>query len=182
MRRRVVLLAALGACWRRGAAAQSLSDAIGVFGRERSLGESTVGLLKRYAPEDIDGRALYAQAKAEFDGLIEQMLADLADRQDPQLSPAFRERLDRALARCAAFSAHAEAVITPRIPAGAKPDWLAVIAGLGNVLPDTVKALVDAGIAIWREFRAANAERRREIEARVEAQRWKPWAEIPAAP
>jgi hypothetical protein len=164
----------------RTAAAQEsgLSGAIRRLAEERSQAEAAVSLLKKLEPDDLQGRALYAQAKAGFDGLIEQLLADLAQGQDPDVSPAFRASLDAAAAKRAAFGAHANAVVKAHLPAGARPAWLAAIAQIPG---DLVKAVSDSGIAIWREWRGANAERRRDIAARVEAQRWKPWTDIPAA-
>src|ERR1019366_3033647 len=124
----------------------TFSEAIGALGQERSTAESEGALLKRYAPEDVESRALYAQAKASFDGLIEQLLADLAQNSDPQISPAFRERLDIAATKRLAFSERANQVLNAKVPVGAKPAWLAAIAAIPA---DLVKALFDGGRAIW---------------------------------
>lgn len=156
-----------------------LSEAIGRFARERSRAEAEAGLLKRHAPDDPAARTLYAAAKAGFDGLIEQLLADLAQHHSPDLSPRFRAALQTAADARGAFSAHVAATLRVRLPVGAKFDLLATLEAIPAAI---VKAVVDSGIAIWREVHQASAERRRDIATRLEAQRWKPWAEIPAAP
>lgn len=180
MRRRAVLAVAAGSAWAWAALAEApgFSNSIRVLGEQRSQSEQLAGLLKRYAPDDIEARALYARAKAAFDGLIEQLLADLAQGRSPEVSDAFRASLDAAVARRAEFSAHAEAALGAVVPAGARPAWLDLIA---KVPADLVKVLVNSGIAIWREWAKAAADRQRDITTRVEAQRWKPWADIPAA-
>jgi hypothetical protein len=156
----------------------TFSEAIGALGEERSTAESGAALLKRYAPQDIESRALSAQAKASFDGLIEQLLADLAQNRDPQISQAFRERLEIAATKRVTFSERAAQVLNARVPVGAKPAWLAAIAAIPA---DLVKALFEGGIAIWREWRGASTERRKQMTTQIEALRWKPFADISAA-
>jgi hypothetical protein len=175
------MLAAIAAgAWATTAAAQEpgLSEAIGRLAQERSQAEEVAALLKKFESGDMDGRALYAQAKAAFDGLIEQLLTDLAQGRDPKVSPAFRASLDAAAAKRAAFGAHVDAVVKAHVPVGGKPGWLAL---LGQDPAELVKAVTKSGVTIWHEWRTADAERRRDIAARIEAQRWKPWTDIPAA-
>lgn len=156
----------------------TFSDAVGTLRQERSDAESRAALIKRYAPDDVDVRALYAQAKAAFDGLIEQLLADLAQNRDPQLSAVFRERLDAAVVKRRAFGERADMLLKPVVPDGARPAWLDALTGIPA---DLVKALFDGGIAIWREWRGAGAERRKQIATLLEGQRWKSFASVNAA-
>src|SRR5258708_20192265 len=67
----------------------TFSEAIGLLSQERSYAEGGAALVKQYAPNDIEARRLYADAKGAFDGLIEQLLAGFAENTDPLLSPAF---------------------------------------------------------------------------------------------
>jgi hypothetical protein len=156
----------------------SFSEAIGLLGQERSYAESGAALIKRYSPDDIDARRRYADAKATFDGLVEQLLADLAQNRDPELSPSFRDRLNSAVEKRFAFSEHVNAVLEAKIPKEAK---LPVVDALAKLPADLVKELVAGGIAIWREWRGATVERRNQISTRIEAQRWKLFSEIAAA-
>lgn len=178
MRRRAWLALALLLPW-AAVAEPSFSDAIDALAQERSYAEFGAGILKVYADDDIDGRRLYAQAKAAFDGLIEQLLADLAQDRDPSLTPAFSETLDAAVTKRMAFSQHVDEIITAKLPKGAKP-------GLADALAkapgEVIKALVDGGISIWREWHGAAQERREQIAERLEAQRWKPFADIAPTP
>lgn len=181
MGRRSLLVLPLLLLWLGRGRAEELtfSDAVGVLGQERSYAESGAALLKAYAPGDVEGRASYAQAKAAFDSLIEQLLADLAQHRDPQVSAVFRERLEAAVTKRIAFSEHVDEVLKAKVPQGAKPG---LVDALAKAPAELVKELFAGGIAIWHEWGHANADRRREIATRLEAQRWKPFADIaPAA-
>ncbi len=163
---------------RGGTEPQSLAEAVGTFGLERSYAEDGAATLKAVAPGDFEGRQLYAQAKAAFDGLIEQLLADLAQNRDPNLSPVFGERLEAAVNKRVAFSQHVDQAVKARLPKGAKPGMLAALAKVPAAL---VKELFAGGISIWREWRNAGKDRRDQIATRLEALRWKPFADISAA-
>lgn len=178
MHRRTLL--AFGAVMVGGTPAKAqdnFSRAIGVFASERSLAEQDASFLKAYAPEDIDARALYARAKAAFDGLIEQLLADLAQGHDPAVSDLFRAQVDQAIDRRLEFSRQVDADRKRVLAEGAKPGWADALAASAGEL---VKQVFDGGIAVWNEWRTASAERRKEMATRLDAQRWKPFAEIPA--
>jgi hypothetical protein len=181
MLRRTFLLAGsvlaheVWAGWARAWAQESFSAAIGVLASERSLAEQGAAFLKAYAPDDIDGRALYAQAKAAFDGLIEQLLADLAQARDPQISDGFRTQVQRAVERRLAFSERVDADMKQAVPQGAKPGFADALAASAGEL---VKQIFAGGVSVWHEWRDASADRRREISARIEAQRWRPFADI----
>ena len=110
------------------AADPTFSEAIGLLSQERSYAESGAAIVKRYAPNDIEARRLYADAKGAFDSLIEQLLADLAQNRDPNLSGTFRERLDAAVVKRVAFSKRVEEVVKPSIPEGARPAVLVTLA------------------------------------------------------
>ena len=74
-----------------------LREAMGYLRKEQSLAESYAGLLKGVGKPDVAtyarGIQRYAEAKAEFDGLIEQLLAALRQRDPPDTSPAFKQKL-----------------------------------------------------------------------------------------
>jgi hypothetical protein len=157
---------------------QTLAEAVGTFGQERTFAEDGAATLKALAPQDFEGRQLYAQAKAAFDGLIEQLLADLAQNRDPNLSPVFRERLEAAVNKRVAFSQHVDQAVKAGLPKGAKPGLLAALAQIPAAL---VKELFAGGISIWREWRSAGKDRRDQITTRLEALRWRQFADIEAA-
>ena len=156
----------------------SFSEAIGTMGSERTLAEDGASLLKRYASDDFEGRSLYAKAKAASDELIEQLLADLAQRRDPKLSESLRAKIEQAVERRLMFSQHVDTVMKRVFAQGAKPGWADALAvGAGEL----VKQVMLGGVAIWREGQSASAERRRDMATRLEAQRWNLFANIQAA-
>jgi hypothetical protein len=160
----------------------TFSEAIGLLSQERTYAESGVALVKQYAPNDIEARRLYAEAKGAFDGLIEQLLADLAQNRDPGLSTVFRERLEAAAVKRITFSRRVNEVVKPSIPEGAKPAILITLAeALAKAPAELIKQLFDGGMAIWKEWWGVSTERRKQITTRIEAQRWKPFAEISPA-
>jgi hypothetical protein len=179
MRRRAWLTLALLLPWAAVGEESTFSEAIDTLSHERSYAEFGAGILKAYAADDFDGRRLYAQAKAAFDGLIEQLLADLAQDRDPTLSPAFSETLDAAVSKRMAFRQHVDEILKAKLPKGAKPGLADALAKAPGEL---IKALVDGGISIWREWHGASKERREQIAERLEAQRWKPFADIAPTP
>jgi hypothetical protein len=79
-----------------------LSDGIGVFGKYKSIAENQADLLVRLeADNEITkddyrkGQSLYAQAKAEFDGLIDQLVFEIefgAKATLPSISEAILEK------------------------------------------------------------------------------------------
>jgi hypothetical protein len=150
--------------------------------QERSYAESGAAIVKRYAPNDIEARKLYADAKGAFDSLIEQLLADLAQNRDPALSEVFRQRLDAAVLKRVAFSQRVDEVVKPNVPEGAKSAILVALAdALAKAPAELIKQLFDGGMSIWKEWHGVSIERRRQITTRIEAQRWKPFAEIAPA-
>ena len=88
--------------------ANPLAEAIGYLKREQSLAESYAGLLKGFGKQDLGtyarGIQRYAEAKAEFDGLLEQFLAALLQGESPDTSAAFQQKLEQAATRRVAFT------------------------------------------------------------------------------
>lgn len=161
-------------------AAMTLRDAIGQLRQERDFAETGAGLLKTYAAQNpsalIKGQKLYAEAKAAFDGLIEQLLLDLDQDQDPGASAGLKTAIDAAAEKRLAFSRHVDAVVPDQD--GAKNIVVdALVKGVGEI----VKDLLDGGIEIWKEFRRGDQERRNAVATRVKAQRWRAFADVEPA-
>ena len=80
--------------------ANPLAEPIGYLKKEQNLVESYAGLLKGFGKQDIAtyarGIQLYAEAKAEFDGLIDQILASLRQAESLDTSAAFQQKLEKA--------------------------------------------------------------------------------------
>ena len=156
-----------------------LSQAVGRLARERSFAEGGVGMLKQFAVGNqaamIRGRQLYDDARAAFEELIVQLQTDLDQGTTPEGSAALRMALEAAVERRLAFSRHVDASV--KIEPGDKPAILDALAGGAG---DIVTGVLQAAVAIWKEYRAGDELRRKSIATRLEAQRWKAFGEVAA--
>jgi hypothetical protein len=155
----------------------TFGEAMAVLAQNRSAGEQGAALLKRYRPKDVRGRVLYAQAKAAFDGVIGELMADLASDRKLLLTPAFEARLKIAADRAGAFGEHVDDILRQVMPRGSKSPLALLLTDPAKLL----QTLTNSGLAIWREANGVAAQRRREMAARIEQERWRPFNEIPPA-
>jgi len=156
----------------------SYSDAIRVLKKEQSQAESYMALLNTMGKENTQlygqGIMLYADAKAEFDGLIEKMQSDLKSGKEPAASSEFDALLKTAVDRRVAFTSFISKQVVGKTSEGIKFPWLATA---GELLPE----LVDAAKYIWEEYRNSKQSRRQEILDELEGLKWKPFHEIPGS-
>jgi hypothetical protein len=154
----------------------TLSDAIGFLKHEKSAAEQYGVILITVARDDagvyVRGIRLYADAKAEFDGLIAELRFDLSNGQDPAKSAKFNDALKEAAEKRVAFTSFVSAQVD-KLP-GARPGLPDVI----EVVPDLVKAITDAGISIWNAFRQARKENRDAILSELEHLEWRSFADL----
>jgi hypothetical protein len=154
----------------------TLSDAIRFFGHEKSAAEEYGVILSTVAKDDagvyVRGIKLYADAKAEFDGLIAELRFDLLNGQDPAKSLKFNDALKTAAERRVAFTSFVSAQVD-KLP-GARPGLPDVI----DVVPELVKAITDAGISIWNAFRQARKENRDAILSELQHLEWRSLADL----
>ena len=130
-----------------------------------TIGKDNVSLYVR-------GIKLYADAKAEFDGLIAELRFDLQSGQEPAQSAKFNEALKAASEKCVAFTSFVSAEIDKM--QGARPGLPDVI----QVVPDLVKAMTDAGLSVWKAFRDATKDRRDAILNELDHLEWRSFAEL----
>jgi hypothetical protein len=146
------------------------------IGTRESATEQYAVMLDRFGKTDtarfVQGITHYAEAKADFDGLIEALKTDLVQRRDPTTSSRFGEALRVAAEKRIAFTSFVEEVIGNK--EGAK-GW---IYDAIRVVPDLVRALTDAGVTIWREFHDARKARRDQILNQIDHLKWKAFADI----
>jgi hypothetical protein len=152
-------------------------EAAGILAEERTFAESDAGLLKTYAAADqaalLRGQRLYAEAKAASDGLIARFLVVLADDRDPGSALDLKQAAERAFVARLAFSHH----VNDALPdlRGTKS---VLLDALAKPATDLVKALIDGGIAIWKEYRRGNELRRATLRAQLEPHRWRAFTEL----
>ena len=154
----------------------SLPDAMRFLAHEKSAAEqyavilSTVG--KNDAARYVRGIELYADAKAEFDGLIAELRFDLLNGQDPAKSAKFNDALKEAAEKRVAFTSFVSAQVDKL--RGARPGLPDVI----EVVPDLIKAITDSGLAIWNAFRQARKENREAILSELEHVEWRSFGDL----
>jgi hypothetical protein len=155
-----------------GSIAQETSDGMRVMAREQSLAEGFVVIMNDFGRKDITqyakGVMLYADAKAEFDGLITQLEYELEQPKPPSQSEKFEAALKDAVAKRVAFTFYVTDTLVPHSEGAQKGIVGDFIKGGG----DLIRALTDAGIAIWHEFRSGSEARCKEIKQELESLRW----------
>jgi len=149
-----------------------MSDGFRVMAREKSLAEQFLVIMNDFGRKDITqyvkGVTLYAEAKAEFDGLLTELEHELEQAMAPNQSEKFAAVLKEAVAKRVAFTSFVTDTLIPHTdgaPRGIVGDFIKGAAEL-------VRVLADAGLAIWHEFRSGNEARRKEIKQQLEALRW----------
>src|SRR3954451_4090405 len=158
----------------------SLGQAVGRLARERSFAESGAGLLKRYAAADpaavLQGQKLYDAARASFDELVTWLQTDLDAGTVPTASPELQQALQAAVEQRLAFSRFVDDAV--KVEPGARAGVADALAqGAGAI----IRGVLDGALAIWQEYHRADQLRRQAITNRIDAQRWKPFGEVPSA-
>lgn len=154
----------------------ALPEAMQFFAHEKSAAEQNAVILatveKGNTSQYLRGLQLYADAKAEFDGLIEELRADLLTQQEPTKTAKFAEMMTRAADKRVAFTSFVSDEVDHFH--GARPGLPSVI----RAVPDLIKAITDAGLSIWNAYRDAARERRDVILNELERQRWQAVGEL----
>ena len=179
--RRMLLAAALSSVLCPLARAQqtepeTLSDAIRFFAHEKSAAEQYGVILFTVARDNaglyVRGIRLYADAKAEFDGLISELRFDLQNGQEPAKSAKFNAALQAAAEKRVAFTSFVSDEID-KLP-GARPGLPDVI----RAVPELVTSTTNAGISIWNAFHQARKESRDAILNELDHLEWRPFSEL----
>jgi hypothetical protein len=155
---------------------ETLSDAIRFLAHEKSAAEQYGVILFTVARDNasvyIRGIKLYADAKAEFDGLIAELRFDLLNGQNPAKSAKFSDTLKKAAEERVAFTSFVSEQVD-KLP-GARPGLPDVI----EVVPDLIKAITDSGLSIWNAFREGSKQRRDAIMSELEHLEWRSFADL----
>jgi hypothetical protein len=154
----------------------SLPEAMRFLAHEKSAAEQFAVILSTVAKNDaalyVRGIELYADAKAEFDGLIAELRIELQTGQEPAKSVKFNQALKDAAEKRITFTSFVSSEVD-KLP-GARPG----LEDLIQVVPNLVKALTEAGLSIWKAFREARKEHRDAILNELELLQWRPFAEL----
>jgi|SRR5271165_6630072 len=162
-----------------GAASGSLAaeqigwqEAVARLAQERTLAETCAGLLKKYGDAGaVDRGALaYADAKAEFDGVIAGLDVALASRDQPSSLTDLEARLQRGFDKRRALCNSVQTLLPPPTPGERGP--------IADIVGGAVTPLVDAVKAIWLQRQKANELMRKTIETQLEATIWPSFASV----
>ena len=149
---------------------QDFAEAVRLLAKEQSLAEGYVPLLEDFGRNNprqyAKGIRLYAEAKAEFDGLIEQLKSNLLQGMEPASSEDFKRALQTAAQQRTAFTRHVNSLLGEE-DTGKRAGWALASA------PELISSLTEAGKTIWQEYRAAKDDKRREIINQLNALKWK---------
>jgi hypothetical protein len=154
--------------------------AVGRIAREKALSETGVALLKAYAAHDaaamVEGQKLYGDAKAAFDELIATVMTGLAEHADAVPAAGLDPMLRAAVEKRKTFCARVDTAL-PKVEGAREGLALKDLLGIG----ETIKSLIDGAVTLWKEWKAGKAARRKAIEIQLQAQRWRSFADVPAA-
>ena len=148
------------------------SNAIGTISEKKSLCEGRARQIKNYYSKDAEqykeANKLYIDAKAAFDGWIEQFKFDLTVNTNITTSDRYKESLNKASEKGDIFLKYVDSLTSE------KTKSIAAIATVTSILP----SLTDAGIKIWENYRKAKEEQRKEIKKDLDNLKWKAFDEI----
>jgi hypothetical protein len=152
-------------------------QAVDRFGIEKTLAEGCVLLLKTAAVRDpmqrVQGQRIYARARADVDGLIALLEADLVGDRSPAAVPELTYRLESVASQRHALCEHVDAAT------GALPPERTRAAALPSEGAEGIAvSLVDAAVQIWETYRSAGSADRKRIIAALAATRWRDHAEV----
>lgn len=164
-----------------GAEASGWRQAVDRLAHERTLAEGCVSLLKGFADRDpmsrVQGRRLYARARADVDGLIALLQVDLAGDRSPAAIPELRYRLEAVPRQRQALCQHADAAVGTAVREQSECSRATEL--LSDGATTAASPLLDAAIQIWKVYRRAGDAGRARIVLAIEGTRWRPYAEVP---
>jgi hypothetical protein len=159
---------------------ETVTSGIGLLREQREQAQYAAALLKSMKQRDElsegeyrQGVLCYVGAKAAVDGWLDRLLSELETGGGRELSGSHMQALQDAGAKFHTFMDYVSGLGEDR-PQGPLDE-------LAKILPDAIKALVDAGIKLWGEIRPTGKEGREALIRRVESLRWLSFENIPAA-
>lgn len=154
------------------------NEAFGALKKEQSLAESYGAFFKELGKEDFErygkGIRLYALAKAEFDGLIEQMKYDIVHGEPFEESEKFKVTLQTAVKHRLTFTGHVDETFEHLTARPGVADYIKSGAEL-------VSTLTEAGISIWKEYWSIEESQRKETLSQLDSFKWKAFHELGTA-
>ncbi len=150
-----------------------------VLGQEQSTGESYGRFLHAHGRADpgvyAQGILLYAQAKAAFDGLIEETKGYLTEGIALSEVEGLNVKIDAAVKRRSEFTDY----VTDQVLG----DTRGTRFGLGDLLKpaELFKALLDGLQVLWQEYRTVQDTRRTALRQQLDELKWRAFDELTSA-
>jgi hypothetical protein len=161
-------------------APEGLAGAIKIMAKEKSLAEQFVVILNTVGKGDVKqyarGIELYAEAKAEFDGLIEGMKTNLELGEPLRESLDFKNSLRTAVDNRWAFTSYIKENIIGD-EQGKRFPYEDIIKDAAEL----ISKLTDAAFKIWKEYRNSADKEKQAIRSQLDGVKWKPYSEIGGA-
>jgi hypothetical protein len=158
-------------------------QAVDQLAHEKTLAEGCASVLKTFADGTpmarVQGERLYARAAADMEGLVRLLIADLAGERSPADMPEFRQRLEAVPKQRQALCRHVDA--TAGTALRQQPERASAADLLAQGSSVSPGFMIDAAVRTWRAYREADQIGRASIVARIEATRWLPYSDVPAA-
>jgi hypothetical protein len=169
----------------RSAEEHGWKPAVARLAHEKSLAQGCVSLLKAFAERDpmqrVQGQRIYARARADMDGLIALLKADLAGDRSPAAVPELAYRLQSVPKQRQALCSQVDAAVGGAARDQREPSRAAAL--LAEGIAGSGFPLSDAAVQIWHAYRRAGAPERARIIAAIDGTRWRDYAEVsPGSP
>jgi hypothetical protein len=147
-------------------------EAVARLARERTQAEACVRILKKYGdPAGIDGGSLtYANAKADYDGIIAGLTVALARGKQPKSLPDLEQRLRRGFDEREAFCKS----VQPLVPQSSGQKGV-----IDEIVSGAVGPIIEAVKAIYLRSKDDDALTRKTIQTQLEATSWPAFASVP---
>jgi hypothetical protein len=162
-------------------AAVSWPDAVSLIAGERAKAETCAALMKKYGNEaqKAHGQITYANAKAEFDGVIAGLITVLSAGQAPASLPSLQDKLKGGISGLVEFCG----TVSDLLPKAAGQTEKGVMIDIVKMIPfeQLLKMLSDGVSALYNNHRSDDALTRRTIQTQLESARWSAFSEVKAA-
>ena len=147
-------------------------EAVARLARERTQAEACVRILKKYGDAAaIDrGSLAYANAKADYDGIIAGLTVALAQGQQPRSFPDLEGQLQRGFEEREAFCKSVQPLVPPQ-SSGQKGIIDEIVSG-------AVGPVVDAIKEIYLDAKRQDELTRKTIQTQLEATSWPAFASV----
>lgn len=149
-------------------------DAVRLIAEERSKAEEWAKVLKsdweKNTVEYEKGETLYIDAKASFDGWLDQLKLDIVADRTPEAGQ-YEASLKKAVEKSQTFTQYVQT-----LKYSSEKPMPQIRIGIG--IDTIVEAIVGAGVKIWEAYRDADAERKQQIINVLNELKWKSFEEL----